>query len=177
MADCPFRGPMGHVAGMDGTLQTNILNSVEPRSTLSGMLTIEWLGELNWLSLAMAGTTGEQERARFATICDSYGWLQKKTCSTSNSTTALSFSNGGIISCSQPCRNLEPCRIVRELNSGIGWRTGRAVPTWGLSPIGWSGNIEKRLPAEHLNLSPMRPKTSTPVFLTIFSSSRTHFGA
>src|SRR5580692_9558834 len=176
MADYPFPGPTGHVGGMGGTLRTNILNAVEPTSTLSGTLTIEWLGERNSLSLAMAGMTGEQERARFATICDSCGWPQKKTCSTSNSTTTLSFSNGGITSCSQSCRNLELCRIVRDLNSGVGWRTGRAARTWGLSPIGWSGNIEKRLPAEHLSPSLMLPKTSTPVFLTIFSSSRTHFG-
>src|SRR5882724_8613575 len=104
MADCPFPGPTGHVGGMGGALRRNILNAVETTSILSGTLTIEWLGDLNWLSLAMAGTTGEQERGRFATICGSYDRPHKKTCSTSNSMTELSFSNGGIASCSQPCR-------------------------------------------------------------------------
>src|SRR6202022_2570426 len=177
MAGCPFPGPTGHVGGMGGTPRTNILNSAEPTLILSGTLTIEWLGELNSLSLAMAGTTGEQERARFATICDSYGRQHQKTCSTSNSTTELSFSNGGITSCFQRCRSPEPYRIVRDLNSSVGWGIGRAALTWGLSPIGWSGNIGKRLPAEYLSLSLMLSKTSTPAFLTIFSSSRTRFGA
>src|ERR1700736_2752074 len=127
MVDYPFPGPTGPIGGVGGALRTNILSAVEPTSTLSGTVTIEWLGELNWLSLAMAGTTGEQERARFATICDRYGWPRKRTCSISNSTTVLSFSNGGITSCSQSCRNLEPCRIVSGLNSGVGWGTGRVA--------------------------------------------------
>src|ERR1700730_5766423 len=177
MDDCPFPGPTGHVGGMGGTLRTNILNPVEATSILSGTLTIEWLGELNSLSLATAGTTREQERARFATICDSYGWPQKKICSTSNSTTALPFSNDGITSCSQRCQILELCRIVRDLNSSVGWGIGQAALTRGLSHIGWLGNIEERLPAAYLSLSRMLPKTSTPIFLTIFSSSRIHCGA
>src|ERR1700730_15635098 len=177
MAGCPFPGPTGHVGGMGGTPRTNILNSAEPTLILSGTLTIEWLGEQNSLSLAMAGTTGEQERARFATICDSYARQHRKTCSKFNSTTELSSSNGGITSCFQRCRSLEPYRIVRDLNSSVGWEIGRAAPTQDLSLIGWSGNIEKRLLAEYLSQSLMLSKTSTPVFLTIFSSSRTRFGA
>ena len=35
-----------------------------------------------------------------------------------------------------------------SLNSGVGWGTGPAAPRWGLSPIGWSERIEKRLPAD-----------------------------
>src|ERR1700738_159883 len=177
MVDYPFPGPTGPIGGMGGALRTNNLSAVEPTSTLSGTLTIEWLGEQNSLSLAMAGTTGEQERARFATICDSYARQHRKTCSTSNSTTELSSSNGGITSCFQRCRSLEPYRIVRDLNSSVGWEMGQAALTQDLSLIGWSGNIEKRLPAEYLSLSLMLSKTSTPVFLTIFSSSRTRFGA
>ena len=68
MDDCPFPGPTGPVGGTGGTLQTNILNAVEPTSILFGTLTIEWLGEPNSISLAMAVMTGEQERARFATV-------------------------------------------------------------------------------------------------------------
>jgi len=120
MDDCRFPGPTVPVDGMGGMLRTNILNAVGPTSTLSGTLTIEWLGELNWLSLAMAGMIGEQERGRFATICDSYSRPRKRTCSTFNSTTGLSFSSGGITSCCQPCRTLEPFRIVRDLNSEVG---------------------------------------------------------
>src|SRR5271166_5470374 len=91
--------------------------------------------------------------------------------------TARFFSNGGIISCSQPCRSLGPSRMATELNFVAAWGTGRAAPMWILSHIGWSGHIEKRLPAEYLSLFLMLPEGSTPVFLTIFSSSRTHFGA
>src|SRR6516164_407025 len=135
MGGCPFPGPTVPADGMGGTLQTNILNAVELTSTSSGTLTIEWLGDLNWPSLATAGTIGEQERGRFATICDTYSRPHKRTCSTSNLTTALSSSNGGITSCCQSCQTLEPCPIVRDLNSGAGSGIGPGALTRILLPI------------------------------------------
>ena len=70
MADCLSPGPTGHVGGMGGTHRTNIQNAAQPTLILDpGTQTIEWLGEKNSTSLVMAGTTGEQERARFAMIC------------------------------------------------------------------------------------------------------------
>ena len=75
------------------------------------------------------------------------------------------------------CRSLGPSRMATELNFVAAWGTGRVAPMWILSAIGWSGHIEKRLLAEYLSLFLMLPEGSTLVFLTVFSSSRTHFGA
>src|ERR1700738_5339477 len=145
MADCPYPGPTDPVAGMGGTRRTNTLNAADPTLISSGTLIIEWLAELNSPNWAMVGTTGVQEHARYATICGSYSRPPLKTCSISNSTIERSFSNGGINSCSQCCRSLEPYRIAKELNSSVGWGIGQAALTWDLSPIDWSGNIEMRL--------------------------------
>src|ERR1700722_20328878 len=166
MADCPFPGPTDPVAGMGGTGRMNTLNAAAPALISSGTLIIEWLGELNSPSWATVDTTEVQGRARFATICGSYGRPPLKTCLTSNSTIERSFSNGGIASCSQRFRSLEPYRIAKELNSSVGWGIGQAALMWGLSPFDWSANIEMKLPAESLIPSLRLSKTSTPVFLT-----------
>ena len=42
--------------------------------------------------------------------------------------------------------------MATELNFVAALGTDRAAPMWILSPIGWSGHIEKRLPAEYLSL-------------------------
>jgi len=57
MDDWPFPGRMVPVDGIGGTLRTNIPSAVQLTSTSSGTLTIEWWGELSWLSLEMVGMT------------------------------------------------------------------------------------------------------------------------
>ena len=52
-----FPGRMVPVDGTGGMLQMNIPCAVQLTSTLSGTLTIEWWGELSWLSLEMVGMT------------------------------------------------------------------------------------------------------------------------
>jgi len=126
------------------------------------------VGELNWLSLATGGYDRGAQSApdsrRFTTVT---GRHDKRHVDIQLDD-ARSSSIVGTASCSQRCRS--PDRVESErFEFRRRLRTGRATPTSGLLPTGWSGNIEKRLLAEHLSLFPMLPENLPRFFLMIYS--------